>query len=356
MTGKHFLVCEMAEPMALVYSGINMPNGQQHIISDDDVVATTLQQQTTMETAAEEIPCVLSDGVRVVNDGGGGGGSGSDGLYMDENSLQVCGTKNNEKCVGGGNGMMMGGGGDGGAADDVVTTNNSAVNLNKLMMLNNSTSNNGNMTKQKAKRRRRKSKAKTNNVKPYKKTNWKFQVAPRPPLSQNRRRHPSRSGSVGGGCDVLSTLVPYNTNKFLMEEHMPELPPKGIRTRDSSFSMEDSAEDNNYFNSLPEDEEEFLTKEFSNVYEDARSERLDGMTKNQLIREYLQMEANYDKLSQNLGGRKFDDENAKEQQLARNSERESIISRLEDRVKELNAENLGKSFALFLINFLIPNG
>ncbi|XP_037029190.1 protein HEXIM1 [Bradysia coprophila] len=177
-----------------------------------------------------------------------------------------------------------------------------------------------NNAKPRGKRRRRKSnrsKQKSNNT-PYKKSNWKFQM-PR------TRGEEERSG-----------LVPYNTNKFLMEEHMPEailgrVSPSG-RTRNSSFSVD--SED--YFNALPEDEEAFLTKEFSSVYETARAERLDGMSKNQLIKEYLQLEATYDKLSKTLGARVSSDVDAK----AKDFESKNVICRLEERVKQLTEENL----------------
>lgn len=185
-----------------------------------------------------------------------------------------------------------------------------------------------NNAKPRGKRRRRKSnrsKQKSNN-KPYKKSNWKFQMP--------------RTRLYGAGDEPgLSSLVPYNTNKFLMEEHMPEailgrVSPSG-RTRNSSFSVD--SED--YFNALPEDEEAFLTKEFSSVYETARAERLDGMSKNQLIKEYLQLEANYDKLSKTLGARVSLDVDAK----AKDFESKNVICRLEERVKQLTEENLGKS-------------
>lgn len=172
----------------------------------------------------------------------------------------------------------------------------------------------------KAKRRRRKSKQKSNN-KPYKKSNWKFQL--------------SRSTRPPNGSGGMSTLVPYNTNKFLMEEHMPEtgrLTPSG-RNRDSSFSVDS---DENLYN-----EEEFLSKEFSSVYEDARSERLESLSKPQLIQEYLQLEANYDKLSKNLGARKSDYDNAKEVQRVKHFESQDVIRKLEDRIKELTSENQG---------------
>lgn len=184
-----------------------------------------------------------------------------------------------------------------------------------------------NNAKSRGKRRRRKSnrsKQKSNN-KPYKKSNWKFQM-PR-----------TRLYGAGDEPGLPTSLVPYNTNKFLMEEHMPEailgrgVSPSG-RTRNSSFSVD--SED--YFNALPEDEEAFLTKEFSSVYETARAERLDGMSKNQLIKEYLQLEANYDKLSKTLGARVSLDVDAKAKDF-------ESKNRLEERVKQLTEENLGKS-------------
>lgn len=74
---------------------------------------------------------------------------------------------------------------------------------------------------------------------------------------------------------------------------MFQKPPAPPRTRDSSFSV-DSDED--YFYSSPEDEEEFLTKEFSNAYEDLHAERLNNLSKSQLIQEYLQLETKMDLL------------------------------------------------------------
>lgn len=312
----------MADQMTLKFCENLISSGTQN-----DVVS---MQQTIMETAEIPFDGAGSGGSSISSSGGGF----ADALCMDENVVFLCATQANSH-VGGSGSSGSGGDGDSvcAAVGDGITA--TAANLNGT---NGGAGNH--LARNKGKRRRRKSKQKTNNVKPFKKSNWKFQIAPRPPQQASVQRQ-IRADDGSGASVVLSTLVPYNTNKFLMEEHMPELPANGVRTRDSSFSIDDS-EENNYFNALPEDEEEFLTKEFSSVYEDARSERLDGMSKSQLIREYLQMEANYDKLSQNLGDRKCNDDNAKEQLQARNYERENIICRLEDRVKELAAENLGK--------------
>ncbi|XP_072744821.1 uncharacterized protein [Anoplolepis gracilipes] len=108
----------------------------------------------------------------------------------------------------------------------------------------------------------------------------------------------------------------YNTTQFLMNDHsdLPDLEqklseaaslevpamfqkPPAPRTRDSSFSV-DSDED--YFYSSPEDEEEFLTKEFSTAYEDLHEERLSTLTKTDLLQEYRNLEAKMDLLTKRL--------------------------------------------------------
>lgn len=110
-------------------------------------------------------------------------------------------------------------------------------------------------------------------------------------------------------------VAPNNTTQFLMEDHndLEQLdvhlkPPatnpecsntnnRPARARDSSFSV-DSEED--YFYSSPEDEEEFLTKEFSNTYEDLHAERLSSMPKAQLVEEYMELEHKIDVLETKL--------------------------------------------------------
>lgn len=135
-------------------------------------------------------------------------------------------------------------------------------------------------------KKRRRGKSKRKIMKPFTKIPWKNDKTKR----NNRFRK----------IVLAKTHAPFNNNQFLMEIHKPEpensfhiLRTPSARTRDSSFSV-DSEE--NYFYSLPEDEEEYLTKEFSSVYEDAQSERLSSMSKDDLIQEYLLLEAKYENL------------------------------------------------------------
>lgn len=141
----------------------------------------------------------------------------------------------------------------------------------------------------KKKRRRGKSKRKI-----MKRKVMTFMKAPWHDRRKNAKRNNFRK------IVLAKTHAPFNNNQFLMEIHKPEpennfhiLQTPSARTRDSSFSIDS---EDNYFFSLPEDEEEYLAKEFSSVYEDAQSERLSNMSKNDLIQEYLLLEAKYDNL------------------------------------------------------------
>lgn len=168
-----------------------------------------------------------------------------------------------------------------------------------------------------AKRKTRRGKAKrgkrSSSSRPYTKSQWKFQSHVRIGAAVNKRRAQSLSDHP--------PLVPYNTNRFLMEDHMPQvLTPS-------------------------EDEEEFLTKEFSSVYEDARSERLEGLSKTQLIQEYLQLEANFEQVTRRFAAKAG---GAAAGGATTREENESAVieggggggRRLEDRIRELTAENL----------------
>lgn len=160
------------------------------------------------------------------------------------------------------------------------------------------------------KRKTRRGKPKHRKLKPYSKQQLSYQ-------QQLRYRSRGRLAKTG-----RQPPAPYNTTQFLMDDHsdLPDLdqklseaasselpatfqkPSAPSRTRDSSFSV-DSDED--YFYSSPEDEEEFLTKEFSTAYEDLHAERLSTLSKSELIQEYLQLEAKVDLLTKRLRGKNF---------------------------------------------------
>lgn len=110
---------------------------------------------------------------------------------------------------------------------------------------------------------------------------------------------PTKRGGSGRIRSAVALPAPNNTTQFIMEDHtdLPDLDldSKTTRARDSSFSI-DSDED---FSSSPEDEA-YLSKEFSNTYDDVHVERLGTMSKLDLIQEYLQLEQKVDVLEKRL--------------------------------------------------------
>ncbi|XP_019533771.3 uncharacterized protein LOC109405208 isoform X2 [Aedes albopictus] len=204
-----------------------------------------------------------------------------------------------------------------------------------------------NNSKRKTRRGKTKRGKRSSSSRPYSKSQWKYHVPMLRTSAANKRRvKVSLGGLTTRSAGIITTkdpfilsdqppLVPYNTNRFLMEDHMPHvLTPS-------------------------EDEEEFLTKEFSSVYEDARSERLEGLSKSQLIQEYLQLEANYEQVMRRYNAVKSLSIKEENESAVNNATTTTTAStkdategvtaapvaavdrrRLEDRVRELTAENL----------------
>lgn len=163
-------------------------------------------------------------------------------------------------------------------------------------------------------------------------------------ISQKFLKHQRKSKSSGEKMDSTTTSkrikrkrratgsfnAPFNSTQFLMNDHVSEAvkhlnstlnvkqksveavdeessldsslleqrPVRRItRARESSFSI-DSDED--YYYSSPEDEEEFLSREFIKDYDNVRNDRLVDMSKAELINEYLQMEQRIEALEKRL--------------------------------------------------------
>lgn len=116
-----------------------------------------------------------------------------------------------------------------------------------------------------------------------------------------RRRKRPRHRMLGKGLRT-KPVAPFNTTQFLMAEHDQlqdtDIVARPRRNRDSSFSVD--SEDQENFYSSPEDEDEFMAREFWNAYEDVHAERLDTMTKAQLVQEYLALEEKVDMLERQL--------------------------------------------------------
>jgi len=130
---------------------------------------------------------------------------------------------------------------------------------------------------------------------------------------------------------------------------MAERPQRRItRARESSFSI-DSDED--YYYSSPEDEEEFMSREFIKDYDNLRNDRLIDMSKSELINEYLQMEERIEALEKRLSRQNStsqtttENDTKPEEEQEKNSDSNSkeamadTISKFQKEIQRLESEN-----------------
>jgi len=130
---------------------------------------------------------------------------------------------------------------------------------------------------------------------------------------------------------------------------MAERPQRRItRARESSFSI-DSDED--YYYSSPEDEEEFMSREFIKDYDNLRNDRLIDMSKSELINEYLQMEERIEALEKRLSRQNSTSQTTTENDTKPEEEQENTsdsnskeamadtISKFQKEIQRLESEN-----------------
>ncbi|XP_014807000.1 PREDICTED: protein HEXIM1-like, partial [Calidris pugnax] len=147
----------------------------------------------------------------------------------------------------------------------------------------------------KKKHRRRPSKKKRR-WKPYSKLSWeeKQQFDERQSLRASRLR----AEMFAKGQPV----APYNTTQFLMEDHDQEEPDlkTGLYPRRTAAKSEDTSEED-FLEEAAEEEDggsdgmggdgsEFLQRDFSETYERYHVESLQNMSKQELVKEYLELE------------------------------------------------------------------
>lgn len=118
---------------------------------------------------------------------------------------------------------------------------------------------------------------------------------------------------------LINPQAPRNSNQFLLEDHglIQELDDNLkmsplLRNRDSSFSVDSDGD----FYSSPDDEQ-FLIKDFYDQYETLQAERLQTMSKNELIQEYLLLETKLEQLSKQIQDEDSEDITDLKQQIER---------------------------------------
>ena len=133
--------------------------------------------------------------------------------------------------------------------------------------------------------------------KPYEKLSWneRRELEER----ETQRATQKREEAFAHGHPV----APYNTTQFLMDDHGKADPNIGDgllnrnnsrESTDGSGSTSDSSEEMN------SEEEEFLEKEFAETYDNMHAERLQKMSKDELIKDYIEMETKLDRLQKRL--------------------------------------------------------
>lgn len=126
---------------------------------------------------------------------------------------------------------------------------------------------------------------------------------------KSRLKGKSLSKSKYGISKKMRTRVypqseaPNNTNQFLMAEHTIENLDDSIsvekkRHRESSFTSVDTEEEQFY--SSPEDEDEFLTKNFDDAYQLMSVEKYGNFSKTQLTQMIIDLEAKVDQLNKQI--------------------------------------------------------
>ncbi|XP_059812548.1 protein HEXIM1-like [Hypanus sabinus] len=147
--------------------------------------------------------------------------------------------------------------------------------------------------RERKRRHRRRPSKKKRRWKPYFKLSWeeKKQLDER----ESVRAAKTRAEMFAKGF----TVAPYNTTQFLMEEHNQEEPdlntgvcPKRVNKSDETSEEEELEEEDQDSGSdgMGGNGSEFLQRDFSETYEKYHAESLQNMTKQELIREYLELE------------------------------------------------------------------
>lgn len=145
------------------------------------------------------------------------------------------------------------------------------------------------------KKKHRRGKTKKRKWKPYYKLSW--QERRELEEQEAHRANSIRARMLAHG----QPAAPYNTTQFLMDDHNVEEPNfDDIPGSHNRNNREQSADLSDDFYSSPEDEEDYLQRQFSEVYENIHAERLNSMCKTELVQEYMQLEVRVEELESQL--------------------------------------------------------
>lgn len=187
------------------------------------------------------------------------------------------------------------------------------------------------------KRHRRRPSKKKRPWKPYNKLTWEEKKRLEERESQRASRMRAEMFAKG------QPVAPYNTTQFLMEDHdleepdlcpppkrAPALPPLHInsyRKGDSTEEDIEEEEDGTGSDGMGSDDgTQFLQKDFSETYEKYHVESLQDMSKQELIREYMELEKCLSRMEE-------------ENNRLRSQQEDSRLQELEMELEKLKEEN-----------------
>ncbi|KAK3105825.1 hypothetical protein FSP39_006552 [Pinctada imbricata] len=171
--------------------------------------------------------------------------------------------------------------------------------------------NNSDQCDKNKKRRRRRVKGgkhhKKAKWKPYEKLSWteRRDLEEKESLRANQRREEAFAHG--------HPVAPFNTTQFLIDDHNnidqglkdgEVIRHNSRESNDGSVSGSDTSEDS-YSSPDPEDTgSDFLEKEFEETYDSIHAERLQKMSKDELIKDYIEMETKLERLQKRMVRRK----------------------------------------------------
>lgn len=151
-------------------------------------------------------------------------------------------------------------------------------------------------------------------------------------------------------------MAPFNSNRYLMDQHEPSEVAQHLDSAAEgapAFSEDgaaaaakrggerwgswDSDDDYHYENVVDEEaEENFLAKEFAETYQTYRAERLQAMSKEDLIREFIAMETKVEQLETMLAAKRA----APSSSSSSTAKKSRSERKLEAEVARLSKENV----------------
>ncbi|OWF48675.1 protein HEXIM-like [Mizuhopecten yessoensis] len=187
--------------------------------------------------------------------------------------------------------------------------------------------------------------------KPYDKLSWneRRELEERETVRANQKREEAFAHG--------HPVAPYNTTQFLMEDHIKNESlnsPYVQEDEEEHLSRHDSRESRSGSRSSDysdettstssEDEDHFMEKEFSETYDNIHAERLQMMSKDELIKDYVEMEAKLERLEKRYKNKRQKRESKNNSSASLSSEGEESVDleaarKFEDENKLLKDEN-----------------